>query len=337
MFTIAGEHPVRDGAAPIDAAGILARLERASGETPAHQRRGRPRRPRRRGRTARRGRSAESIRAAALASVPQLGEPQLQLLRRVGMVDPASLDDYLAHRGYAALRDGPGMGPEAVIREVTDSKLVGRGGAAFPTGRKWAAVATQAAQPHYVVCNADESEPGTFKDRVLMELDPFAVVESMTIEGFATGAATGYLYIRGEYPLAESRIRGAIDAARAAGYLGAVGRRLGVRLRHRGPARRRGVHLRRGDGALRIDRGQARRAAQQAAVPGRGRAVRQADGGQQRGDARQRSHDHRRRRRRASPTVGYRRLDRPEALLPVGQRRASGRVRGAVRDDAARS
>jgi NADH-quinone oxidoreductase subunit F len=112
------------------------------------------------------------------------------------------------------------MGPEATIREVSDSKLVGRGGAAFPTGRKWAAVAAQAAQPHYVVCNADESEPGTFKDRVLMEADPFAVVEAITIEGFATGASRGYLYIRGEYPLAEARLAAAVEAARAGGFLG---------------------------------------------------------------------------------------------------------------------
>ena len=121
-----------------------------------------------------------------------------------------------------------------------------------------------------------------------MEFDPFAVVESMTIEGFATGASKGFLYIRGEYPLAESRIRGAIEAARAAGYLGLGVAGSGLRLRHRGPARRRRLHLRRGDGAVRVDRGQARRAAQQAAVPGRGRAVRQADRGQQRRDARQR-------------------------------------------------
>jgi NADH-quinone oxidoreductase subunit F len=161
------------------------------------------------------------VHEAARASVPHVGEPQLQLLRRVGLVDPTSLDDYVAHRGYLALHQALAMGPEAVIAEVTDSKLMGRGGAAFPTGRKWAAVASQAAQPHYVVCNADESEPGTFKDRVLMELDPFSVVEAMTIEGFATGASAGYLYVRGEYPLAEARIRGAVATARAAGYLGA--------------------------------------------------------------------------------------------------------------------
>jgi NADH-quinone oxidoreductase subunit F len=216
LFTIAGEAPVRATAAPIDAAGIVARLEasvRPSGgaKQPSIQ----PTNG-----VATDGATMDGVRASARASVPQMGEPQLQLLRRVGMVDPTSLDDYLAHRGYLALRQALDMGAEAVISEVTDSKLVGRGGAAFPTGRKWSAVASQPVQPHYVVCNADESEPGTFKDRVLMEHDPFAVIESMTIEGFATGGSRGYLYIRGEYPLAESRIRGAVDAARAAGYLG---------------------------------------------------------------------------------------------------------------------
>jgi NADH-quinone oxidoreductase subunit F len=112
------------------------------------------------------------------------------------------------------------MGVEATIEAISASKLVGRGGAAFPTGRKWAAVRSAAGSPKYVVCNADESEPGTFKDRILLEEDPFAVVEAMTIEGFAVGAAQGFLYIRGEYPLAETRMAVAIDAARAAGLLG---------------------------------------------------------------------------------------------------------------------
>jgi NADH-quinone oxidoreductase subunit F len=210
MYTIAGETPVRETAAPVDAAGIVGRLERAAAATGRHASDAGSPDPG----------SMHAIRATARASAPQIGEPQLQLLRRVGMVDPTSLDDYLGHRGYVALQSALAMGPEAVIREVTESRLVGRGGAAFPTGRKWSAVATQAAQPHYLVCNADESEPGTFKDRVLMESDPFAVVEAMTIEGFATGASKGFLYIRGEYPLAESRIRGAVDAARTAGYLG---------------------------------------------------------------------------------------------------------------------
>jgi NADH-quinone oxidoreductase subunit F len=149
-----------------------------------------------------------------------MGEPQLMLLRRVGIVDPSSIDDYIANRGYQALQHALAMGPEATIQEITDSRLMGRGGAAFPTGRKWAAVAARPEQPHYVVCNADESEPGTFKDRVLIEHDPFALIEAMTIEGYATNAARGYLYIRGEYPLAEARLQTAIDAARAAGYLG---------------------------------------------------------------------------------------------------------------------
>src|SRR5439155_11525925 len=112
------------------------------------------------------------------------------------------------------------LGSEGVIREVTEAKLLGRGGAAFPTGRKWDAVARAAARPHYLVCNADESEPGTFKDRVLMEADPFAVVEAMTIAGFATGCEQGFLYIRGEYPIATARLRGAIEQARARGFLG---------------------------------------------------------------------------------------------------------------------
>ena len=122
--------------------------------------------------------------------------------------------------GTSALARAIESGPEGVIREVLASKLMGRGGAAFPTGRKWDAVAKAHARPHYVVCNADESEPGTFKDRVLMEGDPFAVLEGMTIAGFATGSERGYLYVRGEYPLATRRMAAAIDAARAAGLLG---------------------------------------------------------------------------------------------------------------------
>ena len=142
------------------------------------------------------------------------------LLRRVGRVDPTSLDAYRAARGYAALARALDIGPEAVIAEISTSRLMGRGGAAFPTGRKWDAVAKQLARPHYLVCNADESEPGTFKDRILMEEDPFALVESMTIAGFATGCEHGYLYIRGEYPLALERMQSALAQARSHGLLG---------------------------------------------------------------------------------------------------------------------
>src|SRR5262249_6013421 len=158
--------------------------------------------------------------AAVQRSVPQAGQSGLRLLGRIGRVDPTSLAAYRASEGYRALERAIALGPTGVIEEVTASRLVGRGGAAFPTGRKWDAVAKAPARPHYVVCNADESEPGTFKDRLLMEEDPFALVEGMTIAGYATGCERGYLYLRGEYPLAAERMAGAIAAARAAGLLG---------------------------------------------------------------------------------------------------------------------
>jgi NADH-quinone oxidoreductase subunit F len=151
---------------------------------------------------------------------PQAGDPELRLLRRVGHVDPRSIDDYRAQGGYSALRRAFALGPEGVIREVIDSKLVGRGGAAFPMGRKWDAVARQPAQPHYLVCNADESEPGTFKDRVLIEEDPYAVIEAMTIAAFATSCAEGYIYLRGEYPQAYETLLHALAEARGRGFLG---------------------------------------------------------------------------------------------------------------------
>jgi NADH-quinone oxidoreductase subunit F len=190
MITAAGETPTTVTVAPTDAAAILSRLEGDGG----------------------------AIRPEP--ALPQRGAPDLWLLGRVGVVDPSSLDDYRASGGFAGLARALAIGADAVIAEVTASKLMGRGGAAFPTGRKWAAVATQPAQPHYLVCNADESEPGTFKDRVLLEGDPFVVVEAMTIAAFATGASVGYLYLRGEYPEAAARVATAIEAAREAGLLG---------------------------------------------------------------------------------------------------------------------
>ena len=157
---------------------------------------------------------------AADPPLPQRGDPSLVLLRRVGVTDPASLAAYREAGGYRALARAFELGPAGVIREVTEAKLVGRGGAAFPTGRKWEAVRAQAATPHYLVCNADESEPGTFKDRLLMCGDPFAVVEAMTIAAYATGCSRGYLYVRAEYPLAHARLAHALAEARAAGLLG---------------------------------------------------------------------------------------------------------------------
>lgn len=150
--------------------------------------------------------------------VGALGAPRL--VKRIGRVDPSSLDDYRKHGGYSALAKALEMGAERVIAEVTAARLMGRGGAAFPTGRKWDAVSKEAARPHYVVCNADESEPGTFKDRVLMEGDPFAIIEAMTICGLATGSERGFIYIRGEYPEAERAIGHAIAQALAGGFLG---------------------------------------------------------------------------------------------------------------------
>jgi len=190
LVSVAGDEPLERAQAPVTAAAVLALL--AGGEP------GPP----------------------PATALPQAGDRSLRLLRRVGVADPASIDDYRAHGGYAALRRAFELGPEGVLREVKDSKLVGRGGAAFPTGVKWEAVARQPARPHYLVCNADESEPGTFKDRELMEGDPFAVIEAMTIAAFATGCDRGYLYIRGEYPEAEHALENALAEARSRGFLG---------------------------------------------------------------------------------------------------------------------
>ncbi len=173
-------------------------------------------------------------------SLPQAGEAGLRLLVRVGFVDPTSLASYREHGGYLALERAIGIGPDAVIDAVTRAGLSGRGGAAFPTGRKWRAVADQPAGTKHVVANCDESEPGTFKDRVLMEHDPFALIEALTIAGLATGAAVGWIYVRGEYPLATAQLTRAIEQARAAGLLGSDAL---------GPGRPFDIELRRGAGA----------------------------------------------------------------------------------------
>ncbi len=152
--------------------------------------------------------------------VPQAGSAGLRLLRRVGTVDPTSLQAYRDSGGYEALSRAIAMGPEAVVAEVKVSNIRGRGGAAFPMGIKWESVANATVETRYLICNADESEPGTFKDRVLMEGDPFALIESMTIAGIATGVTKGYIYVRAEYPVATARLGHAIAEARSAGLLG---------------------------------------------------------------------------------------------------------------------
>jgi NADP-reducing hydrogenase subunit HndC len=143
------------------------------------------------------------------------------LLRRTGRIDPDSIEDYLIEQGYQALGKAlTSMSPEDVIEELKNSGLQGRGGAGFPTGLKWGFVRRASGDKKYVICNADESEPGTFKDRVILEGDPHAIVEAMAIAAYAVGADEGYIYIRGEYNLAQQRFARAIEQARAYGFLG---------------------------------------------------------------------------------------------------------------------
>jgi len=143
------------------------------------------------------------------------------VLERAGIVDPESIEDYISYDGYQALGKAlTQMTPAEVIAEVDKSGLQGRGGAGFPTGQKWRFVASTPGSPKYVICNADESEPGTFKDRLVLEGDPFSMIEAMTLAGYAVNAQEGYIYIRGEYPLAHRRIENAIQQAEAHGLLG---------------------------------------------------------------------------------------------------------------------
>ena len=139
---------------------------------------------------------------------------------RVGITDPRSLQDYLDHDGYRGLANALQMTPDAIVASVTKSGLRGRGGAAFPAGIKWKTVLSAAAAQKYIVCNADEGDSGTYSDRMLMEGDPFVLIEGMTIAGLATGASRGYIYLRWEYPEAHLALEAAIAAARVGGYLG---------------------------------------------------------------------------------------------------------------------
>jgi formate dehydrogenase iron-sulfur subunit len=153
--------------------------------------------------------------------IPYLKNQERLTFARVGLIDPVSMTDYLAHGGYRGLRAALAQGPAAVIQSVTASGLRGRGGAAFPAGIKWQTVRNAAGAPKYVVCNADEGDSGTFSDRMLMEGDPLTLIEGMTIAGYATGATRGYIYLRWEYPQARRALEAAIAAAAAEGYLGA--------------------------------------------------------------------------------------------------------------------
>ncbi len=139
---------------------------------------------------------------------------------RCGLVEALSLDDFLAHQGFKALQKAWAMGPDAVIEEVAASGLRGRGGAGFPTGIKWRTVADADSERKYIACNADEGDTGTFSDRILMESDPFGLIESMAIAGYAVGADKGYIYLRSEYPLTHRILGRALETARDAGWLG---------------------------------------------------------------------------------------------------------------------
>ena len=164
---------------------------------------------------------AHRLRLGPTEYIPWLKRQTRLTFARCGVVDPRSLKDYRAHGGGKGLAKALSVGPDAVVEEVVQSGLRGRGGAGFPTGIKWRTVAQTPGPQKYIVCNADEGDSGTFADRMIMEGDPFVVIEGMTIAGIAVGAGMGYIYIRSEYPHAVAAMNAAISAARRAGYLGA--------------------------------------------------------------------------------------------------------------------
>jgi formate dehydrogenase iron-sulfur subunit len=160
------------------------------------------------------------LRIGDVAALPWFTRQQRLTCARLGVVDPASLEDYARHGGLAGLRAALAMTAEDIVHAVTESGLRGRGGAAFPTGLKWRTTLQQAATRKYVACNADEGDSGTFADRMLLEGDPFVVIEGMVIAGLATGAREGFVYLRAEYPHAARAFARALDVARSAGMLG---------------------------------------------------------------------------------------------------------------------
>lgn len=149
-----------------------------------------------------------------------LKKQQRLTFARVGITDPVSLDDYIAHDGYKGLTNALKLTGAEIVKTVTDSGLRGRGGAAFPTGIKWNTVLNAPADQKYIVCNADEGDSGTYSDRMVMEDDPYVLIEGMTIAGVAVGATQGYIYLRSEYPHALKVLNEAIAKANQAGYLG---------------------------------------------------------------------------------------------------------------------
>jgi formate dehydrogenase iron-sulfur subunit len=153
-------------------------------------------------------------------NIPYFAKQTRFVFKRAGLIDPLSLDDYRAHGGWRGLENALSAGPSAIVAAVKASGLRGRGGAGFPTGIKWETVARAEAAQKYIVCNADEGDSGTFADRLIMEADPFALVEGMVIAGIGVGATRGYIYLRSEYPFAITMMNRAIALARTAGMLG---------------------------------------------------------------------------------------------------------------------
>jgi formate dehydrogenase iron-sulfur subunit len=160
------------------------------------------------------------LRLGATDEIPWLKRQTRLTFARCGVIDPRSLDDYRAHGGYKGFERALSLGSDAILNEVTASGLRGRGGAGFPTGIKWMTVAQAKADRKFIVCNADEGDSGTFADRMIMEGDPFLVIEGMTIAGITVGATKGYIYTRSEYPHAIAAMNAAILTARRGGYLG---------------------------------------------------------------------------------------------------------------------
>lgn len=153
--------------------------------------------------------------------IPYLKNQERLTFSRIGHIDPLSLDDYAAHDGWQGLHQALSLNPATLVEHMIESGLRGRGGAAFPTGIKWQTVLNAPAPQKYIVCNADEGDSGTFSDRILMEADPYSLIEGMIIAGLAVGATRGYIYLRSEYPLAYDILQQAIQRAYQANYLGA--------------------------------------------------------------------------------------------------------------------
>jgi formate dehydrogenase iron-sulfur subunit len=209
---VAGERHAYGPVQPCDAASLLEALQAAGDRAPAHP-----------------------LAQGPTGEIPYFKRQQRLTFARVGITDPRSLEDYLAHEGYRGLRAALALTPAQIVEQVTASGLRGRGGAAFPAGIKWKTVLGAPGAQKYIVCNADEGDSGTFSDRMVMEGDPFVLIEGMTIAGLATGADRGYIYLRWEYPDARRALEAAIQAAYEAGFLGAnvqgSGRRFDLEVR----------------------------------------------------------------------------------------------------------